>query len=350
LELDKLTQPISETEPSGPDLEYDAQFGELDRAASGKPEQQIGSSIVEGEEADWRQVSKLALAVLERTRDLRVANLLTRALLHTQGFVGFAQGIELMAAYCEEFWPTVHPELDADDDDDPTFRINVLNELNNKDLTLTQLARTPLVSARGVGSFALRHVEIVRGDLKPSDDEPVPTGAMIDAAFTASDLEEIRGTLDALRAALASATKLEEFVGEKVGAGRGPNFEALRKQIARSADIVEEHFARRAPAEAAEEVDGEELDEAGAESGGKQKPAVPDNRLSGEVSNREEVVRALEMIINYYAKHEPTSPLPLLLERAKRLATMGFLDIIKNIAPDSVNTFEGLRGPVEDGQ
>jgi type VI secretion system protein ImpA len=56
------------------------------------------------------------------------------------------------------------------------------------------------------------------------------------------------------------------------------------------------------------------------------------------------VVRALERISAYYAKHEPSSPIPLLVERCKRLVTMGFLDIIRELAPDGVRQIETLSG------
>jgi type VI secretion system protein ImpA len=65
---------------------------------------------------------------------------------------------------------------------------------------------------------------------------------------------------------------------------------------------------------------------------------------SGEIRTRGDVVRALERISAYYAKHEPSSPIPLLVERRKRLVTMGFLDIIRELAPDGVRQIETLSG------
>ena len=65
---------------------------------------------------------------------------------------------------------------------------------------------------------------------------------------------------------------------------------------------------------------------------------------SGEIRSREDVVRALERISGYYAKHEPSSPIPLLVDRCKRLVMMGFLDIIRELAPDGVGQIETLSG------
>jgi type VI secretion system protein ImpA len=38
--------------PAGPNLEFDAAFGELERAAQGKPEQQYGGTIIPAEEPE----------------------------------------------------------------------------------------------------------------------------------------------------------------------------------------------------------------------------------------------------------------------------------------------------------
>ena len=46
LEIKELLTPISDDEPCGPDLEYDAAFGEMERAAQGKEDQQFGDTVV----------------------------------------------------------------------------------------------------------------------------------------------------------------------------------------------------------------------------------------------------------------------------------------------------------------
>jgi len=64
----------------------------------------------------------------------------------------------------------------------------------------------------------------------------------------------------------------------------------------------------------------------------------------GEVRTREDVVRALEGVCAYYARHEPSSPVPILLERCKRLAAMSFLEIVKDMMPDGLATIQTIAG------
>jgi type VI secretion system protein ImpA len=70
--------------------------------------------------------------------------------------------------------------------------------------------------------------------------------------------------------------------------------------------------------------------------------------LSGEIASRDDVVRALEKICDYYARHEPSSPLPLLLQRCKRLATMSFIEIVKEMVPDGMSQVEIIAGKREE--
>jgi type VI secretion system protein ImpA len=57
----------------------------------------------------------------------------------------------------------------------------------------------------------------------------------------------------------------------------------------------------------------------------------------------------LDKICDYYERYEPSSPLPMLLKRAKRLATKSFLDILEDLTPDGVSQAR-IIGGVEQGQ
>src|SRR5262252_1742365 len=96
-EIEALLAPVSADNSCGADLEYgDAAFAAFDRATQGKPEQQMGATIVPAEEPDWKAVARGAIELMGRTKDLRVAVNLTKALLHTEGLKGFADGLTIL--------------------------------------------------------------------------------------------------------------------------------------------------------------------------------------------------------------------------------------------------------------
>jgi type VI secretion system protein ImpA len=56
-------------------------------------------------------------------------------------------------------------------------------------------------------------------------------------------------------------------------------------------------------------------------------------------------MRHLDLILSYYTRHEPSSPLPVLLNRARLLVNADFATIVRNLIPDGMSQFENLRGP-----
>ena len=73
-------------------------------------------------------------------------------------------------------------------------------------------------------------------------------------------------------------------------------------------------------------------------------------RLTGEITSRQDVIRALDKICEYYDRHEPSSPLPLLINRAKRLASKSFLEIIGDLTPDALAQAQSIGGIEGEGE
>jgi type VI secretion system protein ImpA len=65
----------------------------------------------------------------------------------------------------------------------------------------------------------------------------------------------------------------------------------------------------------------------------------------GPVGSRHDVVSALEAICRFYRTHEPSSPIPLLLERARRLVDKSFVELVEDLTPDGLGQLHLLRGP-----
>src|SRR5688572_18101757 len=115
IDTQQLLEPISEAEPAGANLEYDSEFLALERIALGKPEQQMGGTIVPAEPPDYAAMLRQGLQLLGRSKDLRIANHLVRALLQRAGWEGLNEGLGLVQGLLERYWATLHPQLDPDD-------------------------------------------------------------------------------------------------------------------------------------------------------------------------------------------------------------------------------------------
>jgi len=191
IDINGLLNEVSPDAPCGDNLEYDPVFSELERAARGKAEQTLGDSSVAAEPPAWREVRNYSTELLGRTKDLRIAVYLTRSLLNTEGLAGFGDGLSLLRGMLERYWDCVHPQLDPDDDNDPTFRVNTIATLCDRDATLLNLQEAPLVSSRALGQFGLHHLLVAKGEISaPADSEvAISDLATIDAAFMDADLD-----------------------------------------------------------------------------------------------------------------------------------------------------------------
>jgi len=340
VDVDVLLEDLDEAAPCGPNLEYDPAFMELEQSALGKPEVQYGDTIVPAVPPEWKQVKKQALDLFARTRDLRVAMPLVRALLALHAMPGFADGVRLLERLVEERWDGVHPELDPDDDNDPTLRINSLAQLADPATVLRDLRETAFVMLPGLGALTLRVLEQANGEAPVPDGQSALTPASIDAALADVSDEAMQAASAAVNGALNSVTNLEASLVRHVGSAQALTLGPLTRQLRRMADLLASRAqtAPDVPAATAPDADG------AAEQGG----ATAASRaaaITGDVASRADVIRMIDKILAYYQRYEPSSPVPMLLERAKRLAPMNFMEVMENLAPDSMQQLNVIRGP-----
>jgi type VI secretion system protein ImpA len=343
LDIDSLLNAISANAPCGVNLEYDPAFIAMENEAKGTPEKQVGGSIEPAQPPNWKNLRKMVLGLLEGTRDLRVLVELARTDLNLEGVNGLKDSLALLRKSLEGYWETIHPQLDPDDDNDPTNRINILMGLCDRDNFLLPLLNAPIVESRVVGRFSLRDVQFATGKTPPpKGHEPVKL-AMLQGAFSDVPPESVTDTQEALESSLSDINGIESFITQQVGVGNAPSLAPIRDLLKEALHFVHEQAERLG---LGREGGGEEIamgsDSQEADSGVSAKR--PSAGQIGGINNRQDVVRALELICEYYADHEPSSPVPLLVRRAKRLVTMDFMEILQDLAPSGISQVEIIKG------
>jgi len=357
---------ITEDAPAGENLENDAAFGALERAARGKPEQQAGSVIIPAEDPDWKDVDAQATALLEQTHDLRILQILAVARLNLRGMAGFAEVLAAIREQLQSHWTDVHPQLDPEDDNDPTLRANALFSLADSGRVLRVLRDLPLVVSARAGKVSWRDIGISIGAIEPPDDRDKLTEATIRGAFTDADSGRLAELREALTSAIADTIAIPAAFDEQAGYGTGPDLSELTKLLRDMSRYIDRYApaaeTTEAEAEVAEDGDGDgevaegDTDDAesGAEDGSESAPARPGKRRGGSaaslgpVTTRADAIRLLDLAIAYYERYEPSSPLPLLIGRARRMADKNFLDILRDMAPEGVDSAQRLFGVVEE--
>jgi type VI secretion system protein ImpA len=214
------------------------------------------------------------------------------------------------------------------------LRKNALNCLAARMAVIDPLRRAPIAAHRQLGSFTLRDIELASGQLSPTEaDTEVPSPAQIEATLAASSVEELAAVAEAVAAASTALRKTAAAMQEQAGYQSAPDFEPLLRPLARIHTLLSEHLATRTPASPVAQA---------AQSNSAGPAAVA--TAPGEIASRQDAIRALDAISAFFRKNEPSSPVPLLLDRAKRLVSKSFLEVLEDIAPESLTQVRQLGG------
>ena len=344
IDVEKLLSPVSEQEPCGPDLSYDPAVMELDQIAQGKPEQQVGETVIPAEPPDWEQLEERSLECLGRTKDLRVAMHLAMALVRRRGFAGLTDGLAVIRGLLEKYWDKVHPQLDPEDGNDPLVRMNIVSALTDPVGFRRAIREAPLAASKMLGRFGLREIEIVAGEA-PAPTNPDPNAPPLDAttlegAFADTPIEDLKATSAAAAASIEHVKAIDALLTQIVGAGKAINFKELESLIARCRLEVDRRVAAREGTALPGEGGPAEPSSGGPEGAA----ASVGGPISGQIRSKQDVIRIIDRICDYYAQNEPSSPVPLLLKRAQRLVSKDFLEIMKDLSPEGLRAIETLAG------
>ena len=336
--VDEFVQVLSDAAPCGPDLEYAPLYLEFAQACSVKPEAQYGTTITAEVPPDWKNVLRLSRELLAQSRDLRVCIPFTRALMHLQGISGLGIGLRLIEQLLDLHWESVHPQLDPEDDFDPMMRVNTLVTLCEGTTFLRDLYDVDFLSSRAHGRLTLRDIDIATGEIEVAQDTPKVAIGLIEAAFIDATLADLQALHDSLQSACTSVSRIEAIVTDKVGAAQAIDMSVLHKVVVRAHRYV----AERLQARVGSPIDGDAASESGASEAAAD--GTPVRAVGNGIADRDDVLRTLDRIFKYYEEVEPSSPVPLLLMRARRMVTMNFLEIMEDLAPEGLHQVYSVSG------
>jgi type VI secretion system protein ImpA len=340
IDVESLLFEVSPEAPCGEDLSYDAAFLAMEDMVRTKS----AGGIVEGaeeviEEPNWREVREKSLELLRRSKDLRVALYLALGLLKTDGLAGLRDGLAVLRGLLERFWDNLYPQLDPDDNNDPLERINILQSLSPATVSTQdpmkfkqRLAEVSLCNSAQMGRFSLRDIQVAKGEiaLAAGEGAGVPDASVIGAAFQDTATDELLAASQAAGEAIEHVTNITAVFSKSADQGQTPDLSGFQSVLGNIHKCVQGYLAKRGYGEAAEEA-----------APAAQKGGVS---LAGEIRSPQEALLAIEKVCQYFDRHEPSSPVPLLLRRARKLVSKNFLEVIQDVCPDAMNQIEMLGG------
>jgi len=335
-----LREPISGEQPCGQNLDdtsvlsaFDALrlFGQL-RSLEAPPDADDEEKALAKARPplEWDRIRADALDGLAKSKDLRLLAYLGTALLRTDGLPAFAQVLTTASQWLEAYWPQVYPVVD----EDGIARRNALNCLADPMAVVDRVWRLPLVASRQHGRFSLRDIEIARGQTLPGPMEAKADEAAIRDAFGELSLGDLTALDRSVTDAMAALNSIDARMRSEGGPEGAPEFAPLVTQFAKLNRICREHLALRSDGSGAAAAG------VGPEGGG----AAQAGYTGGAVKSRQDAVRALDAVADYFRRNEPSSPIPLLIDRAKRLVAKDFLEVLADIAPDALPVARSAGG------
>jgi type VI secretion system protein ImpA len=190
------------------------------------------------------------------------------------------------------------------------------------------------------GTVCLRDVDIATGEVSPRADDQAKDLATIEAAFNVTGFSELEAVAEEIEQACAYLDHIDAALAERFEVGHFMGVEKLPKILRQAAKVVRDQLLRHPGrvVERAEQGDGPDL--IGEREGG---PAATSG-ARGEINSRDDVARTLDRICDYYALEEPGSPVPILLQRAKRLINMNFIELMAELSPQGLAEISFLVG------
>ena len=340
--LEELLQPVTEAMPCGEDLSYDASFQALETTIRGTLETQFSDA----KPPEWKQVRSGCLELLARSKDLRVALILMAAELELDGIAGFKESLAYFRGLLETYWVHVHPQLDPAENNDPLQRMNLIasiampiGSLGDDFRILERLRAAPLSDSVQMGSYSLSDIQNAE-TASTEDGKSTPDLAQIEAAFRDSKPENLILLYQSVNESIDSVQTIDLLLTNTVGAKNAPDLTRLSTELISIQKRIMAYLpVTRTPLSPEETTPA--LVETSSHSSAMPLPV-------GGIASRDDVVRTLQRICQYYAQTEPSSPVPLILRRALRLAEMNFVQIIKEMAPDAIGEIYRIAGEKEE--
>jgi type VI secretion system protein ImpA len=345
LDLERSLAPIADAAPSGRDLDYDPAFQALLTAAEPGREELDGGDgrkLFVPRQRDFGQIRREAQRLLETGRDLRVLTILAEALTVIEGPTGLAAGLTLISRALRDHWERIYPQLDRDEQapaDQAAARLNALRRLADPEGMLLELRRLPLAEVPGEGTVSLRALELARGDSEPLPYETSQDLSSLETALRVAGTTVLAEQRAALEAASAEIDVIDRLLAARITDPAGlPDLSPLTSLIAKMRATLEPYSVASRPASPV----------ATAVAPGPAEPAprpmAGADGLPRQLETRDGAAQALALVSDYFRRQEPGSPIPLLLDRAQRLVAMTFVEIIGELAPDSVTQLRGTLG------
>ena len=337
IDIEAMLQPISEENPSGESLQYSGLYDEIREARRADDNLNLGEWQYELKTANYKQVIDLAVSALTtQTKDMQVAAWLGEALTKEHGFAGLRDSLQLMSGLQENFWETCFPEIDEGDEEG---RANAIEFMDRQ--TAQALREAPIASG-GLSFIAFE--ESKRFDI-PENIDSLSSEEQEKYAKLRAEAEQFKRTTGEMwRKAKAQTRRafyetlnltldecwegyeaLNRTIEEKFDPKQMPGLNSLKKALDEVRTTVKKLLQEKRAEEPdpSDAADGNGVLEADTSFDGSEVAAAGGALTAGgAVRSRQEALKRLSEVAEFFRRTEPHSPVSYLVQRAVKWGNM----------------------------
>lgn len=337
-----LMQPIPGDAPCGEALDYDPAFIMLQSRLQPKLGAEYGNFVEAAEPVNWTETERDCLALLQKSKDIRLMVILMRCRLRKKGLSAMAEGTEAILALLRTWPDDLHPQLLDEGEFDPMLRANAVAELEDLGGLLLDLRNQTLPKASGL--------QITVKEFERAHQVPREEGALSDEAVAAIIHEWHTSAREAIRPLTQAHHFLEQIkqtLAESLG-HEAPELPVLSnilgmfsREFGSEAPAVEtplhkmpESVAEPAPTPAPYQDASAAPEAAWQPPAVAPRPARPSSQKG--INTRTEAIQRLQEIRSWFATTEPSSPLVPVLKYAEESIGKSFAELQKMYPPEII--------------
>ena len=334
----KLLKPISVDEIFGEDLSFSREIDAIvDARRFDDPSLDQGEWVTEIKTADWPFVIEhCSDLIAHRSKDLRLAVWLTEASAKVNHFAGLAEGYQLLAGLCDQFWDGLYP---LPDDGDQEQRIGNLYWILTRSIPLVN--EMPITEGKDTAYSLLdfdaaraRAANAERLAMDGSRPEDGPKLADLESARRKSSRAFHEKLLNDAQECLAALLVLEKSVDARLGV-EGPGFSAAKESLEGSLKLIA-RFAQESGVQTnvvhINPVSGE------TQNGSiEMLPASKQVLSGGALQNRAQALAQLRSVADFFRRTEPHSPVAYLADKAAHWGEMSLHSWLSTVIKDATS-------------
>ena len=367
IDVDSLVNPISDDSPAGEDIREDrsptSDYYSIKDARNNARAAERSSMFDEDVDliTPWRSVMELAPNILrEKSKDLEVASWYTEALIRLHGIAGLRDGFQLISQLIEKHWENLYPHPDEDGLETKVAPITGLNGDGGDGTLMAPIRNAGLTVESDYGSFNLWQYQKARDNDKIADEDEKASRVEnlgfslqdIENTIESSDAQFYVDMIDTLQEIVDTYKAFNAQLKTYCGNDSPPytNLSKLLEEVLRSVRFFSKAKLDAIQAQQPIETSEQSVEESPGSAIFTQAVNGP-LVASGAIQSREDALKRLQDVADYFRQNEPHTPIAPGIERLIDWGRMTVAELMMELLPEdhSRSAFSQLTGVKLDG-